>query len=236
MKQHKLIASLYQHFNQSFRLNTTESKPRKFSLLLFIAILLISIAGIHIMKANSLKAAQLQEGIAHEIIRFHVIANSDSPQDQALKLKVKEALVEEMSIYLSKAEDIYEAREIISSKLANLQTLAQDLIDNYGYSYPVTVSLESCYFPIKVYGDYTFPAGTYEALRVKIGEAEGQNWWCVMFPPLCFVDETYSIIDEKTDQQLKFLLTEEEYDTLRSKKVPVKVKFKLWDYIKKLFC
>lgn len=235
MKQHNLIASIKQQIYQRFRMNTSENTHKDFRFLLLFAILLISLSGIHIIKVNVLKADQLQEGIAHEIIRFHVIANSDSSKDQALKLKVKEALVEKMAVYLSKAKDIEEAREIIGSKLTTLQITAQELITYNGFDYPVAVTLEPCYFPIKVYGNYTFPAGTYEALRVQIGEAKGQNWWCVMFPPLCFVDETYSIVDEETDQQLKFLLTEEEYEALRSKKVPVKAKFKLWEYIKKLF-
>lgn len=205
-----------------------------FRLLLLILILVISSVAIHSIKSNTVTAGELQEGIASEIIRFHVIANSDSAKDQSLKYVVKDALVNELSPTLKDAQNITEARSIIAEQLLAIQKTAEDIIRQNGYNYPVTISLEPWYFPIKVYGEYTFPAGTYEALRVQIGEAKGQNWWCVMFPPLCFVDETYSIVDKETEQQLKYLLTEKEYDTLKSEKTPVKVKFKLWEEIKKL--
>ena len=177
----------------------------------------------------------LQTGIAEDIIRFHVIANSDSTEDQELKLTVKDTLVRYLSPFLSNTDTIEEARTIMVAHMTLLQEVAEATIKKYGYNYPVKVSLENCYFPMKVYGDYTFPPGTYEALRVQIGEAQGKNWWCVMFPPLCFVDETYSIVDEESGKKLKTLLTEEEYNTLVSKKTPIKIKFKLLDALKGLF-
>lgn len=207
----------------------------RFRYLLLLAILFFSWAGACIIQARAAGGNQLQEGIAKEIIRFHVIANSDSPEDQALKIKVKDALVEALSPKLKTVTDISEGRSIITSELASIQDIAEKVISENGYRYPVSVSLEPVYFPMKVYGDYTFPPGTYEALRVRIGEAAGKNWWCVMFPPLCFVDETYSIVDSDTEDQLKCLLTEEEYNSLKDKKVSVKCKFKLWDSVKKLF-
>jgi len=177
----------------------------------------------------------IQEGIADSIIRFHVIANSDSDEDQSLKIKVKDTLVKSLSPVLGNTASIDEARNILLDHLDSIQETAEAVIKEEGYNYSVDVSLEDCYFPLKVYGDCTFPPGIYEALRVRIGEAKGKNWWCVMFPPLCFVDETYSVVDEKTDAQLKHLLTEEEYETLVKQKKPVKVKFKLWESIKDLF-
>ena len=88
---------------------------------------------------------------------------------------------------------------------------------------------------MKVYGDYALPPGNYEALQVRIGDAQGQNWWCVMFPPLCFVDETYSIVSEDSEKKLKYLLTDDELDYIKANKVPVKIRFKLFDFIKKHF-
>jgi stage II sporulation protein R len=203
--------------------------------LLLLAILFFSWAGTCIVHANAARKNVLQEGIAKEIIRFHVIANSDSTEDQELKLKVKDALVEALSPKLKMVTDISEGRGIIISELDTIQTVAEKVIAENGYSYPVNVTLEPVYFPMKIYGDYTFPPGTYEALRVRIGEAAGKNWWCVMFPPLCFVDETYSIVDSDTEDQLKCLLTEEEYNSLKGQQISVKYKFKLWESIKKLF-
>lgn len=203
-------------------------------------IILLSMAGVWLIRAHATAvqrrtAVSITDGIAGKIIRFHVIANSDSRSDQALKLKVRDALVNELSRYLDLAKDIDEGRQIINDKIPVLKQLAERVLLDEGNSCPVTVALSASYFPMKVYGNYTFPPGTYEALQVKIGEASGSNWWCVMFPPLCFVDETYNIVDEEADGKLKLLLSEDEYEALVEKDVPVRVKFKLWEYIKKIF-
>lgn len=202
-----------------------------FLLVLLISSWLFTIA----IQFHGTRGDRLQKGIAGEIIRFHVIANSDSDEDQLLKYQVKDTLVESLKPYLKDAEDIKEARDILARMLPFIQNIVARVIEKNGYEYSVAASLSSSYFPMKVYGDYTFPPGTYEALQVKIGSAKGKNWWCVMFPPLCFVDETYSIVDENCDKKLKYLLTEEELNQIRSNKPPVKVRFKLFDSIKKLF-
>lgn len=206
----------------------------KFNIPLLFILCILCLAGILMVEFNK-KNNNIQEHIAQEIIRFHVIANSDRQEDQELKLKVKDALVEEFSPLLKGAETIEEGRSLLQSNLYHIQDCAAKVINLYGYDYSVSVSLEPSYFPMKLYGGYTFPPGTYEALRVQIGEAVGQNWWCVMFPPLCFVDETYSIVDSDTEEQLSKLLTEEEISTLKTRRVPVKYKFKLWKGIKRLF-
>ncbi len=204
--------------------------------ILLLLILLIS-AGVlnHAIRIYAANQQNLQEGIAENIIRFHVIANSDSDKDQQLKYQVKDALVQALYPYLKDAKDIEEAQNIITEKLPLIHEVAKGVIEDRGYSYPVRAALSDCYFPMKVYGDYTFPPGTYEALQVRIGDASGKNWWCVMFPPLCFVDETYSIVHEDSGEKLKYLLTEEEFDALNNNKIPVKIRFKLFDAIKKLF-
>jgi len=219
-------------------LQTIRSKYQdmnNFRIILFLLIFSLSAITIRVIKVQSVDAHEIQEGIASEIIRFHVLANSDSKEDQALKLIVKEALVKELSPVLSKAQNIDEARSLLSEKLSLIKELAEEVISENGYSYSATVALEQCSFPLKIYGDYTFPPGTYEALRVQIGEAKGQNWWCVMYPPLCFVDATYSIVPDESESQLKYLLTEEEYRSIKGQKVPVKIKFKVLEYFKKLF-
>lgn len=206
----------------------------QFRTLLLLLILLFSGIAMILVKADAKHNKELQTGIAEEIIRFHVIANSDSEADQALKLTVKSTLVEKLSPYLKDAKDIIDARNILEDKLLFIEQLSEEAIRTNGYNYSVKVSLEKTFFPLKIYGDYTFPQGYYEALRVQIGDAEGKNWWCVMFPPLCFVDETYGIIDEASKEKLEYLLTEEEYEALFQKKTPIKVKFKLWETLKKL--
>jgi len=214
---------------------TISSQKDGFRILYLIAILLVFSLSAHMVRANARHKEELQLGIAADIIRFHVIANSDSDEDQALKLIVRDRLVKELSPQLSKTDTLLEAKALVSTQLENLQALALQIIEDHGYHYSVKVTLEECYFPLKVYGTYTFPPGYYEALRVQIGKAEGQNWWCVMFPPLCFVDETYSIVDERSGEQLKTLLSEEEYAVLVDQKTPIKIKFKLIELLKELF-
>lgn len=221
--------------DQPYNVHNRENEPQAFNKGLLLIFLIFCGLSTLTIKVNAMHGRQLQEGIADEIIRFHVIANSDSQEDQSLKLAVKDILVEKLAPLLENVTSISEARAVLSENLPLVLEIAEAEIKNNGYAYPVTVSLEEIYFPLKRYGNYTFPPGTYEALRVQIGEARGKNWWCVMFPPLCFVDETYSIVDESSDKKLKYLLSEEEYTALKSKKTPVRVRFKLFEAIKKLF-
>lgn len=204
------------------------------SILLLLLLLLFG-AGNLAIRATAMQKTDIQEGIAEEILRFHVIANSDSAEDQTLKLLVKDRLVRYLEPELKDCQDLNEVREVVGGKLSDLTVLANATIQAQGYSYHATASLEDCYFPLKVYGAYTFPPGYYHALRIRLGNAEGRNWWCVMFPPLCFVDETYSIVDQESGEKLSKLLTEEEYETLLNKKTPVKVRLKLLESLKKLF-
>ena len=118
------------------------------------------------------------------VLRLHVIAHSDAPADQALKLKVRDALLEEGQVFTA-AENKQAAEKRLADALPKLQQTAQRVIDAQGFDYGVALSLTPAYFPTRTYGDVTLPAGTYDALRVVIGDGKGQNWWCVMFPPLC---------------------------------------------------
>lgn len=234
-KQKKLnLKTLTKRCNLSHTVSphTEDQDNGQFKLLLLVLILLFSGITMWLVKTNTRSDEAIQTGIAEDIIRFHVIANSDSEEDQALKLTVKSTLVDSLSPYLKNTDTKSQAREILADKLSFIEELAEETIRQNGYNYPVTVSLTNSYFPLKVYGNYTFPPGTYEALRVQIGEAKGKNWWCVMYPPLCFVDETYSIVDDNSKEQLKHLLTEEEYSSLVSKKPPIKIKFKLIEKLK----
>ncbi len=170
----------------------------------------------------------IQQGIADEIIRFHVIANSDSQEDQELKIKVKDAVLALLEQKLHDASGIEETRQILSSSLDEIKETAQSVTAKEGCGEPVAVTLEPYEFPMKTYGDCTFPAGTYEALRVCIGEAKGKNWWCVVFPNLCFADTVHAVLPEEEKEKLKNVLTEEEYECLFDDKALVKIKWWFW--------
>lgn len=145
------------------------------------------------------------------LIRFHVLANSDDPEDQRLKLKVRDKIIKEMAGEMETSENIVETRNIIKRNLRRIEEIAETEILSEGRDYKVSAKLTEDIFPTRRYGGTVFPAGRYEALKVEIGEGIGKNWWCVMFPPLCFVDIKNGLTDEKTQQELKKTLTEEEY-------------------------
>lgn len=198
------------------------------------AVLIILLTLTYILQLHTNVRNNLQKSVAESIIRFHVIANSDSKEDQELKYQVKNALVNALYPYFKDINNISDARSFIKNNLPMIEEEAKKVINDFGYAYPVSATFTTSYFPMKVYGEYAFPPGQYEALQVRIGNAKGKNWWCVMFPPLCFVDETYSIVSEDSEKKLKYLLTDDELDLLRSQKAPVKIKFKLFDSIKNL--
>ena len=156
-------------------------------------------------------AAQIQANIAKNIIRLHVIANSDSNADQQLKYIVRDKIISSLREAMQDADSIAEAQKIILAHQFQIEENANQVLAEQGSPYTATVSLRSRYFPVKQYGDLSFPAGFYHALCVEIGKAEGRNWWCVLFPSLCFVNETTATVPDESKDKLKEHLTEEEY-------------------------
>lgn len=140
------------------------------------------------------------------LIRLHVVANSDSPVDQAIKYRVRDAIVGAMAAKFGRVENAEQARQVTQENLAYLQQLAVQEVRAAGKSYPVKVEMGRFAFPAKTYHhypcDFTLPAGNYEAVRVILGQGAGANWWCVLFPPLCFVDPgSIEIKDEKKKEE-----------------------------------
>lgn len=140
------------------------------------------------------------------VLRLHVVANSDEPGDQMLKLAVKDDVVTLMQQELAAAGDAEEAKSRAQHDLPLIQAVARERIIADGYNYPVTVSLGEYDFPAKSYGNLVFPSGRYQAVRVVIGEGQGKNWWCVLFPPLCLVSASDSGLGLTTPQQARVSL------------------------------
>jgi len=157
---------------------------------------------------------EIQEGIAGEIFRLHVIANSDSEEDQELKMEVKKTVVAYLKENLGEEAGLEETRSWVLENLSEIEEAAARTVGDRGETYPVSASVENTYFPVKTYGDCTFPAGEYEALNVRIGRGEGKNWWCVLYPSLCFIDDTWGIVTEEKKEELKEVLTEEEFQKI----------------------
>lgn len=158
------------------------------------------------------RMAGMQKHMAKEVFRFHVLANSDREEDQKLKMMVKDDVIRYMKQSLPHTDSVEKTRVWAGTHLGEIQTVADHRIRREGFHYPVKVEVTTCYFPEKTYGDVTFPKGDYEALRIEIGQAEGQNWWCVLYPNLCFIDAVHAVVPEKGKEELREVLDEEEYE------------------------
>lgn len=168
----------------------------------------------------------LQPEIAQKILRFHILANSDSKEDQEVKKKVRDAVGLMMAPKLQKAESLADTENIVEENLDSIVSTAERVLEENGYSYGAKARLARVDFPVKSYGDYTFPAGEYEALQVTLGAGEGHNWWCVLYPNMCFQGTVFEIESEEADEALREVLTPEEYeDVFDDGKVEIRFKF-----------
>lgn len=172
---------------------------------------------------------KIQNGIAEKIVRFHVLANSDTEADQNLKLSVRDAILKELGTELKQYTNKKETIMFLKNNFKRIETIALQEIKQQGYHYDVKVSLEKTDFPLKKYGKLSFPAGVYDALRVEIGKGKGQNWWCVVYPPLCYVDVACSEVTEESKTCLQESLTEEEFSVIDGTE-GVNVKFKIVEW------
>ena len=175
----------------------------------------------------------VSEDISESVFRLHVIANSDSQEDQNLKYKVRDKILEymnEISIDCSSKEEVI---ALAKENQEKFQDIAKKVIKENGYDYDVNVSIGNYEFPTKNYSDISLPSGNYDALRIEIGDAVGQNWWCVMFPPLCFVDVTSGVVPDESKETIKENLNDEEYNLISDTESPsIKFKFSLIEFFK----
>lgn len=174
-------------------------------------------------------ALQTQDQLADKVVRLHVLANSDSEEDQALKLRVRDRVLERATELLEQSADRQEAEALLRGNLLELENLAAEEIAAAGYDYPVTAELTDTTFPTREYDGFTLPAGEYLALRIVIGEGAGQNWWCVVFPPLCTTasaDVPASALAAGLTQEDVNLITEEPGYVLEFKTV------ELWERLR----
>lgn len=181
--------------------------------ILFFICTLMLMAGCYSFAAGYAKQ-QTVEAISTKVLRFHVIAKSDSENDQRRKLLVRDAVGEWMSLKLSKAKDKAECEQIIEENKEQIKALAEQVLTEDGESETVQVRLADVEFPDKVYGDYEFPAGTYRALQIIIGAGEGHNWWCVLYPNLCFSAEGYDVTGDGAREELSQVLSPAEYKAI----------------------
>ena len=194
------------------------------SLLLFLYTIICAISYVSAVSTD----------ISDSVFRLHVIANSNSDEDQALKYKVRDNLLNYMNNICKDCSSKEEAINIVSEHQEEFRQVALETIKNEGYSYDVRIEIGNFEFPTKQYGDISLPAGFYDALKVEIGKAEGRNWWCVMFPSLCFVDISSGIVPEESKEDLQNVLSDEEYAIISdNSNSGIKFKFKLLEFFGK---
>lgn len=174
------------------------------------------------------------EKLRNSVLRLHILAESDSEYDQSLKLMVRDGLLE-MGLF-TESNSLKEAEKTVSENLSEIEKAAESILRAEGCELPVTAELADVVFDERVYGDITMPAGEYRALRVKIGSAQGKNWWCVMYPPLCIpaaCEEISSAEKIDEDKSAEVLFDDDELDILYHPK-KYEIRFAIWDKIKSI--
>ena len=199
------------------------NRARFFALLM--SLILIFILLISYARAKS-------SDISNSVLRLHILANSNTYTDQQLKLAVRNRVLDETKDIFKNAGSAKESARLAEENSALIQSIAEDEIKVQGFNYPVTVSVEKAAFPTKTYGELALPSGKYTAVRIKIGEAKGENWWCVMYPPLCFADGVITASDEAKS------LSDDSYNLVTGKDngaIPVEIRFKIVEIFQNLF-
>lgn len=178
--------------------------------LTILGLCIVLLVGLILVKSEKGSA----EGINDKLIRFHVVANSDSDEDQSVKLQIRDEILQKYGAVISKSNSRDESLQLISENLEEIENTANDILKKEGKNYSAKAVLGESIFPIKQYGTITLPAGEYTALKVVLGEGGGKNWWCVMFPPLCFIDVTRGLTSEETDEELKRVISSNDVESI----------------------
>ncbi|MCL2570906.1 MAG: stage II sporulation protein R [Defluviitaleaceae bacterium] len=192
------------------------NRLRKEVKILALSLALGLVFAISVAAYSYVYSVAVQEDIASNVIRFHVQANSDSEADQEIKDIVRDELLSEFEGIFNQIDNVKESRQIIKNELPAIQAHAKATMQQLGLDYEVDARMERVFFPTKTYGELSFPPGVYEALQITIGTGTGQNWWCLMFPPLCFVDMTSTdsgrqqLADTVSDESFRLLTHQEE--------------------------
>ncbi|MCD8104686.1 MAG: stage II sporulation protein R [Lachnospiraceae bacterium] len=179
----------------------------------------------------------LQQGLAEEVVRFHILANSDSEEDQAVKYLVRDAVLQWISDEWGDTQNTADARadrtetlHFLSENLPQIEDVANTILEEQNLPYRAEAEICQSYFPDRTYGGCTFPAGWYEALRIRLGEAKGQNWWCLLYPALCFSDCFHAVMEEDALTSLEETLTVEEYEALLGTPSQWKISFRWFNF------
>lgn len=178
-------------------------------------------------------ASSVSSGLSNNLLRLHIVANSDSDEDQNLKLKVRDSLIDYLNSIVDKNNSKDEVIAILENHISDMENIALSVIHENGFDYDVSISLDHIEFPTKKYGNITLPSGLYDAVNVHIGSSNGHNWWCVMFPPLCLVNDGSMEMSEDSENNLRENLNNEDYNLITQSNETYEFKFKIVELINK---
>lgn len=180
-------------------------------------------------------ASSVSSDLSDNFFRLHIIANSNSKEDQELKLKIRDTVISYMNTLNYNNLSKEQAINITEENLNNLKRTVEETIRDNGFKYSCNLEIGNYYFPTKYYGNISLPSGYYDALKINIGDAKGKNWWCSLYPPLCFTDVSSGVIDEESQEYLKNNLTDDEYLLISKGNEDIKIKFKIVELISKCY-
>lgn len=199
-----------------------------------IILILIILFTIFIFTCAYSYVSAISDNLYNSIFRLHVIANSDSEEDQNLKYIVRDNLINYINENCKDFSSKDDVVQYANNHIEEIKKIAENTVKQNGFNYPITIEIGKFDFPTKSYGDISFPSGLYDALRVKIGKSAGKNWWCVMFPPLCFVDTTTGIVSNSSKESLQETLSEENYKVVSdTESTDITIKFKIIEFFEK---
>ena len=209
---------------------------KKLSFIFIIIILLL----IYVFLLSFDYVKSVSNNLSNNVFRLHIIANSDSSEDQSLKLKIRDNIISYMNDLTSNYSNKKEVLTSVSNNINTFKEIALNTIKENGYNYDVNIEIGNFYFPTKSYGDISFPAGNYDTLKIEVGKAVGQNWWCVLFPPLCFINSSTGIVADDSKNTLKENVNSEGYKIIsegnneESNESDIKIKFKIIEFFNNL--
>lgn len=190
------------------------------------------------MSSRTAGEEALAARIAPEILRFHILAESNAAHDQELKIGLKGLVLDYVHSQVPDSAGKEGLIEWMENNRTSIETMSEDWLADQGAPYGVTLEVTKDYFPTKAYGDMVFPCGTYDAVRITIGQGKGHNWWCVLYPSLCYTDSLNAVVPESSKQTLSCLLDQDDYGALLprrekdGKKPEVHVRFRLLDLLR----
>jgi len=208
--------------------NKTSYYFKCLSILLILSALLFTLNSIFYTKSISSE-------LLNDVLRLHVIANSNSDEDQNIKYIVRDRVLEYMNSLIIENSTKENAISILNEHLDDFENIAIQTLNENGFFYSVKIEIGNFKFPTKSYGNVSFPAGYYDSLRITLGEGNGENWWCVMFPPLCFVSIDNGTLPKESQETLQNNLSEESYKLITDDTTNTKIKFKIVELIETYF-